>query len=1001
MTTHAHEQSGTIPAAAAPEIDDVLGREGRQISAGGDRPFLIDDPQSAWWVEEGQVNLFVVDLEDGEPAGSRRHFLTLNEGEVFFGIRPQDSGIDAGLLAVGQMGTRLRQLDLGRLQALAADPAKAPAMAAAVDSWVTSLSRRLTRDIVPAPLADLSLEEDDFVALQNGETARAKRGVQWIEAAGGDLLFIGMESLGYGNAETLADAYDLVLFPLSSDSWIEASASGEVLVWSHDAEAWIADSRLWEGLATFHTAVCRCEFINKRLATLDEYQRLQSKAEHSTAARSAALRDLASVMQWSRERAAPADEAALRDPLFDAARLVGGHLAMRIAQHPESTPDLPAADRLALIAKASRFRYRQVVLRDDWWNRDQGPLLATIETTGEPVALIPRGHSAYDCVDPVTGSRTRVDAEVAAQLEYFAQSFYRPLPDGPVSAMGLARFGMYGLGSDMTRLAIMGIMIGILGALTPYVSGQIFDAAIPQAERLLLFQFGAALLAAAVVRSAFTITQTVSSLRIQGRMDYTVGSAVWDRLLNLPSTFFRDYTAGDLAERAAGVNAIRDLLAGAGISAILGSLSSVFYVFLMFKYSARLAAIAIVLTLFFVSVTVGVNYFQLHFQRQTMAIRGRISGMVLQLISGVGKLRVAGAENHAFRVWAKDFSDMRRLAFKVGRIQNFAEVFNAGFGVLSAMAIFYTLVSVRNVDSSGLSTGEFIAFNAAYGAFLAATMALSQASLNLLRVVPIYERLKPIVTTEPEIDDNKAHPGTLTGDIEISHVSFRYVEDGPWILRDISLKISPGEFVAFVGGSGSGKSTLMRLMLGFEVPQKGSIYYDGQELDSLDIREVRQQLGVVLQDSRLLPAELYRNIIGNSSTLSVSDAWEAAKMAGIADDIKAMPMNMHTYVSEGGGGFSGGQKQRLLIARAIVRRPRILFMDEATSALDNRTQAIVTESIDSLQAARIVIAHRLSTIRGADRIYVLDGGAIAEQGTYEELIEQGGLFAELASRQQI
>jgi ATP-binding cassette subfamily C protein len=268
----------------------------------------------------------------------------------------------------------------------------------------------------------------------------------------------------------------------------------------------------------------------------------------------------------------------------------------------------------------------------------------------------------------------------------------------------------------------------------------------------------------------------------------------------------------------------------------------------------------------------------------------------------------------------------------------------------------------------------------------------------MLKIVPTYERLRPIITTEAETDESRSHPGTLKGEIEVAHVTFRYTEDGPLILNDMTLKLEPGEFVAFVGGSGCGKSTLMRLMLGFEVPERGSVYYDGQDLTSLDLREVRTQIGVVLQNSQLLPADIFRNIVGTSS-LTIEDAWDAARLAGLDADIDDMPMGMHTYVSEGGGGLSGGQRQRLMIARSLVRKPRILFFDEATSALDNRSQAQVTESMERLQATRIVIAHRLSTIINADRICYLEAGKVAEMGSYDELMKLDGLFAQLAKRQ--
>ena len=218
------------------------------------------------------------------------------------------------------------------------------------------------------------------------------------------------------------------------------------------------------------------------------------------------------------------------------------------------------------------------------------------------------------------------------------------------------------------------------------------------------------------------------------------------------------------------------------------------------------------------------------------------------------------------------------------------------------------------------------------------------------------------------------------------------------MLEDVSLTAEPGEFVAIVGPSGAGKSTVFRLLLGFERPETGTVSYDGQSLGELDARAVRRQLGVVIQNARILAGPIFQNIVG-AANLTLDDAWEAARIAGIAEDIERLPMGMHTFISDAAAAFSGGQRQRLLIARAVVARPRVLLFDEATSALDNRTQAAVSSALEQLQATRIVIAHRLSTIQHADRIVVLERGRIVEQGHYDELMESDGLFASLARRQ--
>jgi ABC-type bacteriocin/lantibiotic exporter with double-glycine peptidase domain len=371
-------------------------------------------------------------------------------------------------------------------------------------------------------------------------------------------------------------------------------------------------------------------------------------------------------------------------------------------------------------------------------------------------------------------------------------------------------------------------------------------------------------------------------------------------------------------------------------------------------------------------------------------------------------VRMSGAENHAFRVWAQRFADQKRLSFSLGRLQNVLMTLGGGFQLLAPLVIFWAIYRMQSADTAAslpglpalppLTTGEFVAFYAAFGIFAAATIELCNASLSLLVIVPFYERLKPILSAAPENDGAKPQPGRLNGEIAVSHLHFRYTADGPWVLKDVSFSIRRGEFVALVGPSGCGKSTMLRLLLGFEQPSSGAVLYDGLDLAQLDARALRQQLGVVLQESRLLPTDIFRNIVGDSSR-TVDEAWEAAERAGLADDIRQMPMGLNTIVSEGGGTFSGGQAQRLLIARALVAKPRIVFFDEATSALDNKAQAVVTDSLERLDATRVVIAHRLSTLVDAHRIIYFDGGQIQEEGTYAELMAKGGLFAQLAQRQ--
>jgi len=653
-----------------------------------------------------------------------------------------------------------------------------------------------------------------------------------------------------------------------------------------------------------------------------------------------------------------------------------------------------------------------VALRGEWWRNDNGPLLAFTQETQHPCALLPtsvggrdsiaslgktRNHAgqAYELLDSVEQTRVLVTEKVASILAPFAYTFYRPFPERVLTTWDLVKFGLLGCQNDLLMIALMGVAGGLLGMAIPLATGAIFDSVIPGAARGALFQLSLALVVSALAAAVFQLTRGIASLRLEGKLGASIQAAIWDRLLSLPAPFFRDYTAGDLTERAMGIDAVRQVLSGTTILSILASVFSIFNFGLLFVYDPRLAWVATGLVVISMGAAGLVSYLQMRHQRLLTQMEGRITGLILEFITGISKLRVAGAEGRAFGYWAREYSAQRKLAYKTRSLANSLIVFNATYPILTSMVIFATLMAL---GSATLSTGKFLAFNAAFSQFLFAGLQMTAAVVSVLSVVPMVERVRPILQTLPEVDPVKSDPGELTGEIQINHVNFRYKAGGPLVLRDISLNIEVGEFVAVVGPSGSGKSTLLRLLLGFDMPESGAIYYDGQDLRGLDLQAVRRQLGVVLQNGKLMPGDILTNIIG-TSTLTIEDAWEAVRMAGLDKEIEQMPMGMHTVIGEGGSTLSGGQRQRLLIARAIVTKPRILFFDEATSALDNAAQSVVAASLERLQATRVVIAHRLSTIINADRIFVLDAGRLVQSGTYAELVNQPGLFADLVKRQ--
>ncbi len=955
-------------------------KEGRLSEIGANKPLWLDDPESVWVVYSGKVDLFSVPVVRKQAAGTRRHLFRVPSGQMFFGIDWESKPTGYGLLAIGTPGTKIIKVRRSQFLALARDPIQAEAITLMLNEWVSALALVCATAIPPK---DCQLLEPGEATLAASDTARAHNTVLWANHREGSSTFMGRTDLPPLSADGL--------FPISRETWIKAT--GSVSLRLIETSEFITKDPGWSSLDQFHALVLQVIALNTQKSVQAESAFLLKKMSASRRVLDASLVELASVVPGRRERPLAEDEAG--EELLTACRWVGRALGITIQPHPNRETGRQRRDPLDDIAKASHIRMRQVRLKGDWWRHESGPLLGFLAEDERPVALLPAGARRYEMHDPVERTRTLVTAAVSEKLLGIAYSFYRPLSPKALSVRDLIKFGLQDGRGDLNAILLMGTFVGLLALITPYATGLLMDNVIPNADRTQLIQIGLALLASAVATMLFNVTQAIAVLRLSGKMDATLQAALWDRLMNLPVPFFRQYTAGDLASRALGISSIRQILTGITINVILSAIFSVFNLALMAWYNWTLTLVGVALVLIILLVATLLSYTQMKQQRTLMRLQGVIAGLVLQLITGVSKLRVASAERRAFSNWASEFSAQKRLAFWTRSVSNYVSVFSAFAPIATSMVIFY---SISISPDWKVTAGSFVGFNAAFGQFLSAMLGMTVALVSSLNIVPIYERLRPILETLPEADEAKSDPGDLTGDIEISHVSFRYTPEGPPVLRDVSLSAKPGEFVAVVGPSGSGKSTLFRMLLGFEQPEAGAIYYEGQDLANLDVQAVRRQIGVVLQTAKLMTGDIFTNIIG-SARLSMDDAWEAARMAGLDGDIKEMPMGMYTVIMEGGGNFSGGQRQRLLIARAIATKPRILLFDEATSALDNQTQQKVSRSLEAMQATRLVIAHRLSTIINADRIYVIVAGQVVQMGTYGELMKQHGPFADLVKRQ--
>ncbi|MGD0577382.1 MAG: NHLP bacteriocin export ABC transporter permease/ATPase subunit [Bryobacteraceae bacterium] len=692
--------------------------------------------------------------------------------------------------------------------------------------------------------------------------------------------------------------------------------------------------------------------------------------------------------------------------------LEGSHLlvALRAIGRAEGIAVRPAMDdgsrhtQLSAIAQRSGFRTRMVVLSGMWWEHENGPLLAFLKEGNRSVALLPArpgrfGGPRYELFDPADGSRRRVDPETAFSLEPRGYVLYRSFPRDRRTA-SLIRFALHNNWHDLRIIAMAGGAAMVLGLVAPQATSVLIDQAIPDADRSMVWQVALAMLASAVGAMLFLLTQSLATLRVQSALYSELQAGVWDFLLKLRPAFFRRYTAGELSARAYALSRMEQILSTEALRTLFAGAASFLTLALMFYYSLRLGCIALASGV----VVLGWLAFRMrrlvHLQSRVQDVDGLLSGVVLQLINAVSKLRVAGAERRAFAYWAREYSRKQALNLQVQALKDQIRLVNLTVPVLALGFSFLYMLGpgVGPTDGAPLPLGTFLAFIAAQTIFLTRLTQAGDVLSGMVQVHTLWARTRTILDETPEVDASRTAVGRLRGRIDIEHVTFRYRDDGPLTLDDVTIHAEPGQCIALTGPSGSGKSTILNLLLHFETPMSGAIYLDGQELSSLDIIAVRRQIGVVTQDGKIMSGSIFENI-ASGGYCTMEQAWDAARAAGLAEDIESMPMGMHTVIAEGGGNISGGQRQRLLIARALVRNPSVIVFDEATSALDNRTQAIVTASLNHLQVTRILVAHRLSTIRQANRIYVIETGRVVQQGSYDELVAQAGLFASLVQRQ--
>ena len=724
---------------------------------------------------------------------------------------------------------------------------------------------------------------------------------------------------------------------------------------------------------------------------INSIERIEYQKENKKIILGKAYRNIYNV--FNKERSVFSKTKRSGNLLFDTCLLIATYERISFKEPPKN-------DDLSLdsILINSNIKARKIALKGEWWKDSSEVMLGYIDENKTPIALVPykRGYKLFNLKE---STEVIIDRSVNMDIEGFAYVFYTTFPSKKIRGKDLFRFVMPFIQKDILYFLLVGVISALLALMLPIITGYLFNEIIPGAEKSQLVQIAIILIGITVINSILGFIQSISILRAEGKTSYKIQAAVWDRILSIETRFFKKFTAGELAERSMAIESIRQLLTGTVTNSLIAGIFSIFYLGLMFYYSVSLALLSIALGLFAIAFTVTFNIIVSKYIIKTQKLEAIMSGFLLQIINGIQKIRTTDTQEKVFEIFSEKFSEIKSLHYNKLKIGAIVKTFLGVFPVLASMIIYlkvYDIVIVQQSNELGL--GDFLAFNSAYGSYLGALIQMSMASLAILNIKPLYNMIKPILEAELEADENKVDLDNIDGNIDINNLFFRYNEDQPLILNNISLQIKSGQFVAFVGSSGSGKSTIIRLLLGFEKQESGSIFIDNNDISSINIKSLRRQIGVVLQNSKIMQGTILENIIG-SSNRTIDDAWWAAKMAGCDDDIREMPMNMYTILPPGGGTLSGGQQQRIVIARALINKPKILIFDEATSALDNKTQKIVSDSIDRLNVTRIVVAHRLSTIMHADCIYVIHEGKIIEYGDFNQLMKNDGFFADLSRRQ--
>ncbi len=961
-------------------IAELAGRAGESCPCAGNLPAPLDDCDHVWFIARGSVDLFLVELRDGVEQASQQHLLRREAGELLPGVAPDREGGDKettlGLLAKGLPDTLLMRLPASLLNEV--DPAE---LAQQADTWLEAITETLSRFAGSIPRPTALAEPGETRSLESCVLS-VRQGVVWVSVPShGTGLYMDM-------VETDAGGGDEALVPLTRTSWL--AFHSEVTVSGTSTRELAERGQLLPALASFHAAAFALERLNRQLAVVDDANLERARiASRRTAERNARQR-LFNIYDR------PIEEDVGDTALADALKIIGRHQGIDFRVPPHQASGSPPG--LTDILDASGVRARRLRISPDntWWRGDSSAILAFRSADDSPVVLLPGLFGRYREIDPASGRGVRMTTRRAGGLKAEAWMFYRPLPSRPVRPRDLLDIAFRGSAADLARLMATGLSGGLVKLLPALALGFVAHQATTGGSAGSLYVVAVTLAGFGLLGALLHLLQGTVLMRLEGRSASRVEAAFWDRLMRLPPGVLRRQPTGDLAMSGMTFQNVRDGLQGLVADSLLSVIFLAPVLGVVFFYDAFLGLVVLAFSLLSLIVTVVLGLLQVAPRGRMIRAARRVTGRLFQIVAGIAKLRVESAEGSAFAIWAGDYRRQKRAELEVHGIDEHARAFGAALPFLAGAVLLF---AVAAPGTRALPVGDFLVVYTVFITFQSAVARLGESVGTVAAMVPAFAQMRSLLAAVPEAGEEGALVEGLGGEILFDHVSYRYEPEGPLVLDDVTIHVRPGEFVAIAGESGAGKSTLFHLALGIDPPTSGAVYYDGRDLKHLNLKQVRRKIGTVPQAVRLHPQDIWDNIVAHHEGLGPEEVWRAARAAGIESGIKAMPMGMMTMVGGSGSVLSGGESQRVTIARSLVGDRRIMLLDEATNWLDNDSQAEVMQNLALMTTTRIVIAHRLSTLEQADCIHVLKAGKIVESGSFSELMDINGVFRNLVRRQ--